>query len=135
MFMPILAFDIFCFSLLNSHLLRQVPATVKYFPSVSEVENDSEDGDSTANVESHVEIAEVSEASKEEDNNPFNPEAPSAKHKILDDELTDTAESSQHDNDVDRVPFVNAALETSSAQPPKRPSGGFADEDDLLLDL
>ena len=135
MLMPILAFDTFCFSLLNSYLLRQVPATVKYFPAVSEVEEDPEDGDSTANVESHVEIAEDSEASKEEDNNPFNPEAPSAEHKILDDELTDTAESSQHDNDADRVPFVNAAPGTSTAQPPKRPSGGFADEDDLLLDL
>jgi hypothetical protein len=112
--MPILAFNIFCLSLLNSHLLRQVPTTVKYFPSVSEVEDDPEDGDSTANVESHVEIAENSEASKEEDN-PFNPDAPSAEHKILDDELTDTAESSQHDNDADHVPFVTAAPETSSA--------------------
>ena len=86
-------------------------------------------------MESHVEVAEDSEASREEDNNPLNPEAPSAEHhKILDDELTDTSESSQHDNDADRVPFVDAAPGTSIAQPPKRPSGGFADEDDLLFD-
>jgi hypothetical protein len=132
--MPILVFDIFCFSLSNLCLLRQVPSTVEYFPTVSEVEEDPEDGDSTANVESHIEVAEDNEVSKEEDNNPFNPGAPSAQHKILDDDLTDTAESSQHDNDADRVPFVNAALGTSTAHPLKRSSGGFANEDDLLLD-
>ena len=54
-----------------------------------------------------------------------------ADHKTLDDELTDTAESN-HDNDADRAPFVHAAPEKARAQPPKRPSGGFADEDDLL---
>ncbi|KAK1618977.1 hypothetical protein QYE76_024494 [Lolium multiflorum] len=106
-----------------------------HLPVVSEVEEDPKDGDSTSNVESHVEVAEDSEASKEEDNSPFNHEAPSAEyHKILDDELTDTTESSQHDNDVDRVPFVDAAPGTFAAQPPKRPSGGFADEDELLFD-
>jgi hypothetical protein len=117
-------------------LLRQVPVTVKYFPAVSEVEKDPEDGDSTVNVESHVDIAEDSEDSKEEDNSPFNPEASSTEyHKILDDELTDTAESSQHDNNADRVAFVDAAPGASAAQPSKRPSGGFAEEDDLLFDL
>ncbi|KAM0856774.1 hypothetical protein ACQ4PT_048851 [Festuca glaucescens] len=118
-----------------THQPAEVPAAVKYFPAVSGVEEDPEDGDSTANVEPYAEVVEGSETSKEEDNNPFNPEAPSAKHKILDDELIDTAESSQHDNDADHVPFVTTAPETSSAQPPKRPSGGFADEDDLLLDF
>jgi hypothetical protein len=97
-------------------LLRQVPVAVKYFPVVSEVEEEPEDGDSTGNVESDVEIAEDSKATKEEDNNPFNPETPSAEyHKILDDELTDIEESSQHDNDVDRVAFVNVAPGTSAA--------------------
>ena len=110
MFMPILAFDIFCFSLLNSHLLRQVPATVKYFPSVSEVEDDPEDGDSTANVESCTNVAKDSEAPEGEDNDPANPEASSADHRILNDELTDTTESN-HDNDADRAPFVDAAPE------------------------
>jgi hypothetical protein len=28
--------------------------------------------------------------------------------------------------------FVDAALKKATAQPPKRSSGGFADEDDLL---
>jgi hypothetical protein len=53
------------------------------------------------------------------------------------DELTDTAElspSGQHDDDVDRVPFADAAPETSTAPPPKRPSGVFADEHDLLFE-
>jgi hypothetical protein len=116
-------------------LLRQVPVTDKYFPAVSEVEEDPEDCDSTANVELHVEAAEDNEASKEEDNSPFNPESPSVEyHKILDDDLTDTAESSQHDNDADHIPFVNVTPGMSIAQPPKRPSGGFADEDDFLFD-
>jgi hypothetical protein len=56
-------------------LLRQVHVTVKYFPAVSEVEEDPENGNSTGNVKSLVEVPEDSEASKEEDNNPFNPEA------------------------------------------------------------
>lgn len=112
----ILVSDIFCFSLPNLYLLRQVPSIIEYFPTVSEVEENPEDSDSTANLESHAEVAEESEASKEEDNNLFNPEAPSAEHKILDDELTDTTESGQDGNDVDRVPFVNAALEMTSAQ-------------------
>jgi hypothetical protein len=74
-------------------LLRQVPITTKYFPVVSEVEEDPKDGDSTGNVEYHVEVAEDSEASKEEDDIPFNPEAPSTEYnKILDDELADTTE-------------------------------------------
>jgi hypothetical protein len=118
-------------------LPRQVPATAKYYPDVSETEEDPKDDESTGNIEYRVEVFEDIEASKEEENNPFNPEALSAKyHKTLDDELTDTAESSpndQHDNDVDRVLFVDAVLETYNAQPPKRRSGGFADEDGLFF--
>jgi hypothetical protein len=53
-------------------------------------------------------------ATKEEDNSPFNPEAPFAEHhKILDDELTEENESSQYDNDADRVLFVGSAPGTS----------------------
>jgi hypothetical protein len=111
---------------------HQIPLTTDYFPTVSGTEENPKDGDSTANVEFCTEVAEDSEASEEEDNNP---RAPSTEHKILDDDLADTAESSQHDNDADHVPFAHAAPEKSSAQPQKRPSGGFADEDDLLLDL
>jgi hypothetical protein len=33
----------------------QVPSTIEYFSTVSEVEEHPEDGDSTANVESHAE--------------------------------------------------------------------------------
>jgi hypothetical protein len=85
-------------------------------------------------VESHVEVTEDSEASNEEDNNLFNPEALSTEHKILGNELTYIAESSQHDNDADHVHFVDAVPGTAATQPPKRPSGGFAEEDDLLFD-
>jgi hypothetical protein len=111
---------------------QQIPLTADYFLTMSGIEEIPEDGDSTANVEFCTEVAEDSETSEEEDNNP---RAPSAEHKILDDDLANTAEPSQHDNDADHVPFAHAAPEKSSAQPQKRPSGGFADEDDLLLDL
>jgi hypothetical protein len=36
-----------------------------------------------------------------------------------------------HDDDVDRVAFLDAAAEEAEARPLKRPSGDFADEDDL----
>jgi hypothetical protein len=53
------------------------------------------------------------------------------------DELTDTAElspSGKNDDDVDRALFVGAAPEVSTAPPPKKPSGVFADEDELLFE-
>jgi hypothetical protein len=98
-----------------------------------------EDDESIDNVEAHVEVVEDSEASEneEEENNPIGPEAHSAEcQKKLDDELTDTVElspSDQYDNDVDRVLFVGAAPEVSTVQPPKKPSGVFADEDELFF--
>jgi hypothetical protein len=87
-----------------------------------------EEGDSTAPIES---CAEENEVFEDEDNDPANPEALSADHRCFADELSDTAESN-HDNDADHAPFIDAAPEKTSAQPPKRPSGGFAEEDDLL---
>jgi hypothetical protein len=70
---------------------------------------------------------------EEEENNPIASEAPPiARQKTLDADLTDTAESSpsdQYDNGVDRVLFVGA-----SPEPPKRPSGSFANEDELLFE-
>ncbi|KAK1612450.1 hypothetical protein QYE76_036123 [Lolium multiflorum] len=116
------------------HQPSEIPSTAEYFPIASEDEGNPEEGGSTANVECCTEVAEDSEALKGEDNDPANPEASSADHIILDDELNDTAVSN-HDNDADRAPFVHASLEKSSAQPPKRPSGGFADEDNLLFDF
>jgi hypothetical protein len=122
------------FVLLSYHVPRLVPAIAKYYPTVSETEEEPEDDESNGNIED-VEVVEDNEASKEEEKNPFNLEALFAEHhKTLDDELTDTAESN-HENDVDCAPFVHATPEKSSAQPPKRPSSGFADEDDLLLDF
>jgi hypothetical protein len=91
-------------------------------------EENLEEGDSTVKIESYVEDNEVLE---QEDNGPANPKAFSSDRRSFVDDLNDTAESN-HDNDADRAPFVDAAQEKTSAQPPKRPSGGFADEDDLL---
>ena len=69
---------------------------------------------------------EENEVFEDEDNDPTNPEAHSADHRSFADDLSDTAESN-HDNDADHAPFVDAAPEKASAQPPKRPSGGFTD--------
>jgi hypothetical protein len=101
---------------------------------LSEDEENPEEGDSTANVESSAEVIEVNEALSGEDIDPANPKASSADHTIFDGEFSDTAKSN-HDNEADRAPFVHAAPEKASAQPPKGSFGGFADEDDLLLDL
>jgi hypothetical protein len=86
------------------------------------------EGDSTSPVES---CAEENENFEDEDNDPANPEALSTDHRSFADDVNDTAESN-HDNDVDHAPFIDAVPEKASAQSPKRPSGGFADEDDLL---
>jgi hypothetical protein len=37
-----------------------------------------------------------------------------------------------HDDDADHAAFVDAAAEKAEALPSKRPSSGFADEDDLF---
>ncbi|KAK1698021.1 hypothetical protein QYE76_014718 [Lolium multiflorum] len=108
------------------HQPTEVPSTAECFPTVSE--ENLKEGDFIVSIES---CAEDNEVLEEEDNDPVNPEAFSADHRSFADDLSDTAESN-HDNDVDRAPSVDAALEKTSAQPPKRPSGGFADEDDLL---
>jgi hypothetical protein len=121
--MTMLAFDIFCFILPSPCLFWKIPPTAEYFPIVSEDEENPEECDSTSNVGSCAEVAEDSEASKEENNIPSDPEAPPANHKNLDDKLTDTVELN-HDNDVYHAPFVHAAPERPSAQPSNRPSGG-----------
>jgi hypothetical protein len=46
-------------------------------------------------------------------------------------DISDTA-GSMHDDDTDHVAFIDAAVEEAEASPLKRPSGGFADEDDLF---
>jgi hypothetical protein len=59
------------------------------------------------------------------------------RQNIVVDELTDTAESSpsgQRDDDVDRVPFINAFPVASTIPLPKRTSGVFADEEEMMFD-
>jgi hypothetical protein len=122
-------------------LPHQVPVTARYYPSAPETREEPEDDESTGNVEAHVEVVEDSEATEdeeEEQNNTIGPEVLTGeRQKALADELTDMAESSpsdRYDNDVDRVLFVGVAPEASTVQPPKRPSGGFADEDEMLFE-
>jgi hypothetical protein len=96
-------------------------STAECFPNVSD--ENLEKGDSTAPMEP---CAAENEAFEDEYNDPTNPEALSTDHRSFVDDLSDTAESN-HDNGAHHAPVVDAAPE-----PPKRPSGGFADEDDLL---
>jgi hypothetical protein len=79
-------------------------------------------------------MIKINEALSKEDIDQASLEASSAVHRTCYDALFDTAESS-HGDEADRAPFVRAAPEKASAQPPKGSFGGFADEDDLLLDL
>jgi hypothetical protein len=118
-----------------------VPATARYYPSAPETREEPEDDRSIGNDEDLVEVVEDSEATKdeeEEENNIVGPESLTAeRQKALADELTDTAEwipSDRYDNDDDRFLFDGAAPEAYTLQPPKRPSGGFADEDELLFE-
>jgi hypothetical protein len=61
---------------------------------------------------------------------PMNPEAFSFNPRFSADDISDTA-GSIHDDDVDRIAFVDAAAEKADVLPPKRSSGAFVDEDDL----
>jgi hypothetical protein len=121
-------------------LPHQVPATARYDPSTPKTREEPEDDESISNVEARVEVFEDSEATKdeEEENRSVGPEVLTTKRqKALTDELTDTAESGpsdRYDNDADRVRCIGAAPEVPAAQPQKRPSGSFADEDELLFE-
>jgi hypothetical protein len=83
----------------------------------------SEKRGSSVPVESHANP-------EDEHDDPMNPEASFIDPQSPADDISDTAGSS-HDDDADRVAFVDAAAEKADALPSKRSSGGFADEDDL----
>jgi hypothetical protein len=112
--------------MLNLNSNCQVMIFAECFPTISD--GNLEEGDSTAPLESCAKATEIFE---DEDNDPANPEALTTDHRSFADELSDTAESN-HDNDADHSFLVDAASEKATAQPPKRSSGGFTDEDDLL---
>ncbi|KAK1600867.1 hypothetical protein QYE76_017954 [Lolium multiflorum] len=112
---------------------------------IQETGEEPKDDESIGKVEAHVKVVEDSGATGDkeeekgkEENKTVVTGALTAEHqKALAVELTDTSESSpsdRYDNDADHVLFFGAAPEVSTAQPPKRPSGGFADEDELLFE-
>ncbi|KAK1670877.1 hypothetical protein QYE76_059036 [Lolium multiflorum] len=110
----------------SDHLPSEVRLALEYFPSIS---NDNlEDRDSSIPIESRTEEKADFE---DEDDEPPNPEALSTDHRSFADDISDAAESN-HDDDADHAAFVDAAPEKANVQPSKRPSGGFADEDDLF---
>ncbi|KAK1643005.1 hypothetical protein QYE76_060810 [Lolium multiflorum] len=93
------------------------------------VSDDNLEGrNSSIPAESHT---EENAGHEDEDNDPANPEALSTDPKSFADDISDTTESN-HDDDADRAAFVDAAAEKANVQPPKRSSGGFADEDDFF---
>ncbi|KAK1691856.1 hypothetical protein QYE76_008553 [Lolium multiflorum] len=106
--------------------LDQVPVAAECFLNVSD--DNLEGRNSSIPAESHT---EENACHEDEDNDPANPEALSTDPKSFADDISDTAESN-HDDDADRAAFVDAAAEKANVQPPKRSSGGFADEDDLF---
>jgi hypothetical protein len=122
----------------------QASTIARCYPSAPETGEEPEDDESARNVEVNVEAVEDSDATedeeekgKEEDETNDAGAFIAKRQRAPVDELTDTAElspSGQNDDDVDRALFVGAAPEASTAQPPKRPSGVFADEDDLLFE-
>jgi hypothetical protein len=129
---------------MNFPLPCQAATVVRCYPYAPETGEEPEDDESTSNAAANVEVVEDSEASEDEEEKEKEEDetvgagALTAKcRRALVDELTDTAESSpsgRNDDDVDHVLFVGAAPEVSAVQPPKRPSGGFADEDELLFE-
>jgi hypothetical protein len=84
--------------------------------------------DSSGLVGSHTE-GNASPINDHDD--PMNPEAFSFNPRFSADDISDTA-GSMHDDDADRAAFVDAVAEKPEALPSKRPSSGFADEDDLF---
>ncbi|KAK1683864.1 hypothetical protein QYE76_044712 [Lolium multiflorum] len=103
----------------------QIALTPEHFQDMSD--DNLEEGSSSIPVESHT---EENVDPDDEDNDHANPEAFSIDPRSFDDDTSDTAESN-HDDDADRVAFVDAAAEKANVQPSERSPGGFADEDDL----
>jgi hypothetical protein len=106
--------------------LRQIPIAPEHLQGLSN--DSSEKRDSSILVGSHI---EENAGPKDERDDPMNPEAVFINPQSSADDISDTA-GSMHDDDADRAAFVDAAVEEPEALPLKRPSGGFADEDDLL---
>jgi hypothetical protein len=119
-------------------LIQQTSTISRCYPPAPGTRKKLEDDEAMRDVEENVKVANDSEATddkeEEDDAGTFIIEYRGA---TIDD-LDDTAESSpsgQNENDVDCIPFVCAAPEASTSQPPKRSSGGFADEDELIFEV
>jgi hypothetical protein len=94
-----------------------------------DLRNDTSEGrDSSPPIGFHT---EENASPKDERNDPINSEADFIDPPSPANDISDTA-GSTHDNDADHAIFVDAAVEEAKASPVKRPSGGFADEDDLF---
>nr|XP_051221934.1 uncharacterized protein LOC127340201 [Lolium perenne] len=88
----------------------------------------SEGRDSSAPTGFHT---EENASPKDERDDPINSKADFINPPSPANDISDTAES-MHDDEADHAAFVDAAVEEAKALPAKRPSGGFADEDDLF---
>jgi hypothetical protein len=119
-------------------LIQQTSTISRCYPPAPGTRKKLEDDEAMRDVEENVKVANESEAidDKEEEEDDAGTFIIEYRGATIDD-LDDTAESSpsgQNDDDADRALFVSAAPEALTAQPPKNPSGVFADEDDLLFE-
>jgi hypothetical protein len=97
--------------------------------SLQDLPDDASEGrDSSAPVGFHT---DENARPKDERDDPMNSEADFTNPPPQANDIIDTA-GSMCDDDADHAAFVDAAAEDARALPVKRPSNGFADEDDLF---
>nr|XP_051207017.1 uncharacterized protein LOC127322099 [Lolium perenne] len=97
--------------------------------SLRDLPDDTSEGrDSSAHVGFHT---DENASPTDERDDPMNCEANFSNPPPQANDISDTA-GSMRDDDADHAAFVDAAAEDARASPVKRPSGGFADEDDLF---
>jgi hypothetical protein len=128
-------------------LICQASTIPRCYPPAPETGIEIGDNELVRNVEENVEVADDNEATKdeeekeeeEEDDEEYNDVRAfiAKRRRETIDDLTDTTElspSGRKNDDADHVPSTDAALEASTAQPPKRPPGVYTDEDELLFE-
>lgn len=113
-------------------LFRQPSTIGRCYPSEPESGAAPEDDDISEETEENPDVVEDSDASEEEE---YDDDTllTARRRRRVDDDLIETAESSpsgRNDDDAD-VTHPNASVPEASAAP-RKPSGFFADEDDLM---
>nr|XP_051211100.1 uncharacterized protein LOC127328547 [Lolium perenne] len=112
--------------ILPDHPPMEIPMAPE---SLRDLPDDASEGrDSSAPVGFHT---DENASPKDERDDPMNSEVDFTNPPPQANDISDTA-GSMRDDDADHAASVDAAAEDARASPVKRPSGGFADEDDLF---